>query len=301
LRSRARARDIRAHCVKVLRFGASLALVLGLWGCSEAPVAEPDVWTPPAAGFVEVWRDEFDGPAGSAADETKWNVEVNELGYNDELNYNTPARTNSFVDGSGHLVLRALKEHYVASEGAAPSSQPYTSARLNTQGKLEQTYGRFEARIQLPSGGRGVWPAFWMLGADLEQVGWPDCGEVDILEWRGSQPSTIVSSLHGPNYSGGSSYHGSYELPGGSQGEFHTYSFEWTQDSVRWLVDGNELFTKSAEAMGERGHRWVYDHPFFLVINLAIGGIFDGDPDDATVFPQQMLVDYVSVSRLERP
>ncbi len=275
-----------------------MVALLCLTACSEAPAPEPEVWVAPTGGWVETWRDDFDGPAQAAPDVSRWNTEVNELGFNDELNHNTADRKNSFLDGSGNLVLQALEERYL-NEGGTPSVQPYTSARLNTQDKLEQAYGKFEARIQLPEGGRGVWPAFWLLGADIDdpEVGWPECGEVDILEWRGSEPATIISSLHGPSYSGGSSYHGSYTLPAGSYGEFHTYTFEWTADAVRWLVDGNQLYLMTADSIRARGQRWVYDQPFFIILNLAIGGIFDGDPDAATRFPQRMVVDYVSVSR----
>lgn len=271
-------------------------------GCSEAPAPDPDQWPEPKGNWVEVWRDDFEGTAQSAPDAARWNVEVNELGYNDELNYNTPDRKNSFLDGNGNLVLQALAESYV-SESGVTSTQPYTSARLNTQGKVEQAYGRFEARIQLPRGGRGIWPAFWLLGNNIgdPSVSWPLCGEVDILEWRGSEPATTISSLHGPNYSGGNSYNQSYTLPKGSYGDFHVYTFEWTPDAVRWLVDGNELYVKTAQSVKDRGQRWVYDHPFFIILNLAVGGIFDGDPTPATLFPQQMLVDYVSVATLQSP
>jgi beta-glucanase (GH16 family) len=283
------------------RFLANPALLiaaLSVVACSEPPLAEPEVWQAPASGWIEVWRDDFDGPAQSAPDPARWNLETNELGFNEELNHNTDDRKNSFQDGSGNLVLQALKEQYVDANGK-PSTQPYTSARLNTRGKLEQTYGKFEARIKLPLGGRGVWPAFWMLGDDIDSAGWPDCGEVDILEWRGSEPRTVISSLHGPRYAGGDSYNDRYDFPSGSGAdEFHVFTFEWTPDAVRWLVDGNEFYVKTAEALRSRTHDWVYDHPFFLILNLAIGGIFDGDPDASTVFPQQMLVDYVSVSQL---
>ncbi|MDF3071903.1 MAG: glycoside hydrolase family 16 [Polyangiaceae bacterium] len=286
-----------------LRFAplaASFGLALALTGCSETPAVDVAVWMPPAGTWVETWRDDFDGAAQSAPDPARWNLEVNEIGYNRELNYNTPDRKNSFLDGSGYLVLQALEERYL-DESGLPSVQPYTSARLNTQGKLEQTYGKFEARIKLPVGGRGVWPAFWMLGKDIDDpsVGWPECGEVDILEWRGSEPSTIISSLHGPSYSGGGSYHESYSLPLGTEQDFHTYTFEWTSEAVRWLVDGDEFYVKTAQSVRDSGARWVYDHPFFIILNLAIGGIFDGDPNPSTVFPQQMLVDYVSVSQLQ--
>ncbi len=256
------------------------------------------MWTDPPVGWVEVWRDDFEAPAQSAPDALRWNLEVNEFGFNDELNYNTDDRKNSFQDGSGNLVLQALKEQYVDANGVQ-SSQPFTSARLNTRGKLDQTYGKFEARIKLPVGGRGVWPAFWLLGSDIDAAGWPECGEVDILEWRGSERNTVISSLHGPRYSGGESYNDRYVLPTGSYSDdFHVFTFEWTPDAVRWLIDGNEFYVKTAAAIRNRTHDWVYDHSFFIIVNLAIGGIFDGDPADTTAFPQQMLVDYVSVSKL---
>jgi beta-glucanase (GH16 family) len=293
---------MRLPATHTLRFlPLALTLLSGL-GCSEAPAPELVEWTAPANGWAEVWRDDFDGPAQSAPDASRWNIEVNELGYNDELNYNTADRKNSFVDGGGNLVLQALQESYLDANGVR-SVQPYTSARLNTQGKVEQVYGKFEARIRLPAGGRGIWPAFWMLGSNIDDpaVGWPECGEVDILEWRGSEPWKIISSLHGPNYSGGNSYNESYTLPEGSYGDFHTYTFEWTADGVRWLVDGNQLYVKTAQSVRDHGQRWVYDHPFFIILNLAVGGIFDGDPIASTTFPQQMAVDYVSVSQLRAP
>jgi len=276
----------------------SLVLVLAALGCSTPPEPTVETWVEPSNGWVEVWRDDFDGPANAAPDATHWNVEIRPSGQNEELDYDTDDRKNSFVDGDGHLVIRALKERYVDSSGVQ-SAQPFTSARLNTQSKVEQQYGRFEARIKLPAGGKGVWPAFWLLGNDVHDTGWPSCGEVDILEMRGSRPTIIDSSLHGPGYSGGNSYHHFYQLTNGSYGDaFHVFTFEWTPEGVRWLVDGNEFYSKSASSVARGGQRWVYDHPFFIILNLAIGGIFDGDPDASTSFPQEMQVDYVSVSKL---
>jgi beta-glucanase (GH16 family) len=269
--------------------------------CSEEPQAAPDTFQEPPGGWVETWRDDFVGPMGSAPDASKWNVDVRPSGLNKELDYDTDDRKNSFLDGNGNLVFQAIQENYVDAQGVT-SSQPYTSARLDTQGKLEQTYGKFEARIQLPPGGKGIWPAFWLLGSDIDQAGWPDCGEVDILEMRGSQPSRILSSLHGPKYYGSDSYNNPYVLPAGTFGDaFHTFAFEWTPDAVRWLLDGEPYFVVTSASVARRGHDWVYDHPFFIILNLAVGGIFDGDPEASTVFPQQMRVDYVSVSRPASP
>ena len=159
-------------------------------GCNDAPEPFVDSWREPVTPWVEVWRDDFDGPAGSAPGARRWNVEIRPMGQNQELDYDTNDRKNSFLDGDGHLVIEARREHYVDDAGLR-SSQPFTSARLSTQGKFEQKYGRFEARIRLPVGGKGIWPAFWMLGSDVDEVGWPACGEVDILEMRGSKPSVI--------------------------------------------------------------------------------------------------------------
>ena len=276
------------------------ALALASWsalGCSQVPVEETETFQEPSHGWVEVWRDDFDGPAQTAPDPKRWNVEIRPSGQNGELDYDTGDRKNSFLDGSGNLVLQTLQEQYVDASGAT-SAQPYTSARLNTLGKLDQTYGKFEARIKLPAGGKGVWPAFWLLGDDVDTVGWPECGEVDILEMRGSSPASIVSSLHGPNYSKGESFHNHYDLASGSYGDdFHVFTFEWTADGTRWQVDGNAFFIKTAHGVEDSGRAWVFDHPFYVILNLAVGGgTFDGPPDADTLFPQQMLVDYVSVS-----
>ena len=169
----------------------------------------------------------------------------------------------------------------------------YTSARLTTNGRFQATYGRFEARLKLPVG-RGLWPAFWMLGADFGEVGWPECGEIDIMENRGAQPSTISAALHGPGYSAGSSLIAAYTRPDRASlaDDFHIYATEWEMDEVRFYVDG-ELFHTVRASRLPGGSRWVFDHPFFLIINLAVGGIFGGPPDATTPFPQTLLIDYV--------
>ncbi len=274
-----------------------LAFVLAA-GCSNPPEPEFETWVEPSNGWVEVWRDDFDGLENAAPDARHWNLEIRPSGQNEELDYDTDDRKNSFQDGNGNLVIRAIKEQYVDANGVR-SSQPFTSARLNTQGLVEQQYGRFEARIKLPAGGKGVWPAFWLLGNDIDEAGWPECGEVDILEMRGSRPTIIDGSLHGPGYSGGSAYHHYYELAAGNYGDaFHVFTFEWTAEGARWLVDGDEYYMKTAASVAQNGQRWVYDHPFYVILNLAIGGVFDGDPDASTSFPQEMQVDYVSVWKL---
>lgn len=275
------------------------SLALAVVGCGNPPTPAVEVWTAPSTPWVEVWRDDFNGPAQSAPESTHWNVEEKAGEFNDELEHYTNDRRNSYQDGSGHLVIQALKEIYVDAAGAR-STMPYTSARLNTRGKHEHTYGKFEARIKLPAG-KGIWPAFWMLGNNIDN-GWPECGEIDILEMHGSRPNLIDGSLHGPGYSASNSYHASYVLPSGSLADdFHVYAVEWTPQGVRWLVDGQQYHVKTPEGVAQSDHTWVFDHPFFLILNLAVGGVFDGNPDASTLFPQQMLIDYVSVSQLAAP
>ena len=185
----------------------------------------------------------------------------------------------------GFLVIEAREESYRGSD--------YTSARIKTQYLHSWTYGRFEARMKIPNG-QGIWPAFWMLGSDFPTAGWPDCGEIDIMENIG-EPSTVYGTVHGPGYSGGNSVGQSYSTSGDPFYEdFHIYSVEWSPSEISWFVDGEMHNTISAaDVPGE----WVFDHPFFLLLNLAVGGNWPGYPDDSTEFPQQLLVDYVRVYR----
>jgi beta-glucanase (GH16 family) len=237
------------------------------------------------------WSDEFDGPAGSTPDPAKWVVESGGNGWgNDELEYYT-ARSQNVRQENGNLVIEAIKEKFTAADG---TQRRYTSARLKTQGRFAQRYGRFEARIKVPYG-RGTWPAFWLLGDNFPAVGWPACGEIDIMESLGSQPSTIHSTVHGPGYSGESALTGSFSFASGNVGDnFHVFAAEWEPQAVRFYVDG-QLYETKTPADLPPGKRWVFDHPFFVILNLAIGGGLPGSPEDSTVFPQRLLVDYVRV------
>jgi beta-glucanase (GH16 family) len=157
---------------------------------------------------------------------------------------------------------------------------------------VEQAYGRFEARIRVPYG-QGIWPAFWLLGANSDEVVWPQCGEIDIMEFRGQDPTTIHGSVHGPGYSGGNPITKSYTLENDRfDTGFHVFGIEWTPDHINYYVD-DVLYNQitPADVTGE----WVFDHPFYIIINLAVGGSFAGSPNEETVFPQTMLVDYVRV------
>jgi beta-glucanase (GH16 family) len=258
-----------------------------------APAYPPHASTTPI--WVLSWSDEFDGVAGVGPDSSKWGFDIGGGGWgNNELEYYTNRTQNAFLDESGNLVVKAIKETFTGSDGV---TRDYTSARLLTRGKFTQQSGRFEARIKLPFG-QGIWPAFWMLGDDIGSVGWPNCGEIDIMENRGREPSISHGSLHGPGYSGGNPLTSSYALPGGQRfaDDFHTFAVEWETAAVRFYVDATLYQTRTADDL-PGGTRWVFDHPFFMLLNVAVGGNFGGNPDATTTWPQMMLVDYVRVYR----
>jgi len=233
-----------------------------------------------------VWSDEFDGRANTLPDASKWSYDLGKKGWgNHELENYTQWLQNVHMDGHGHLIIRALRD----------SSGGYTSARLKTQGKFSTSYGRIEASIKLPYG-QGIWPAFWALGADINKVGWPGCGEIDIMENIGKEPGIQHGSLHGNGYSDGHSITGAYSLPKGEKlsDHFHVYAIVWSADQVEFLFDGHSYLSVTAQSL-KPGTKWAFNHPFFLLLNVAVGGDWPGSPDDTTVFPQEMTVDYVRV------
>jgi len=260
-------------------------------------------------GWKLVWSDEFNGPAGTPPDPNNWNYDTghgNPYGWgNGELENYTSSTSNAFQDGNGNLVIRAIRD----------SSGNYTSARLQTgpgasQGtaNLSWTYGLVEARIKLPPTSLGVWPAFWMMGENITTVGWPWCGEVDIMENFGAfynNASINNGTAHGPvtpvgsgNYSDYSAG-GHYTLPLGETvyDDYHVYAIQWSQDSVAFYVDGALYYTATPSVLAA-GQTWEFNAPFFILLNLAIGGptTFLGTPDPNAPFPNQdMLVDYVRV------
>jgi len=244
-----------------------------------------------SSNWVLTWSDEFNGPNGAALDATKWDVESGGNGWgNNELEYYT-SRTKNVRQENGNLVIEAIKESFTGPDGVRRN---YTSARLKTERKFTQMYGRFEARILIPFG-PGAWPAFWMLGDDYPTRGWPGCGEIDIMESIGSESAKVQGSLHGPGYSGANPLTSAYTLPRGRFSDgFHVFAVEWAPQVVRFFVDDSLYATKTPVDL-PAGARWVYDHPFFILLNLAVGGTLPGSPRDSTVFPQRMLVDYVRV------
>ena len=252
-------------------------------GVVDAPGADaPGPLGPP---WRLIWQDEFDGPENARPDATKWRHDIGGEGWgNQQLEFDTDQLSNAHVDGNGALVITAIKQKYANNE--------YTSARLRTQDRFEQRYGRFEARMRLPEGA-GLWPAFWLLGANLASAGWPACGEIDVMEHRGSDPGTIHGSAHGPGYSGDNPKTDSYTLPGNDSfaDDYHVFAVEWSPGEVHWYVDGKQYHALTADSMPS-GQPWVFDGEMFMIVNLAVGGWFGGDVDD-TIFPRSMQVDYV--------
>ena len=243
-----------------------------------------------------VFKDEFNGPAGSSPDSSKWISESGGGGWgNQELEYYIDSTANAYLDGHGVLVIKAEKLTPPLTLACWYGPCLYTSARLITKGKFDLAYGRFEARIKIPRG-QGVWPAFWMLGNNIDRVGWPQCGEIDIMENIGREPAVNHGSIHGPGYSGGNSVSGIYTLAGNNlfSDDFHVFTLDWSSNEVRWYVDGINYKTATPQGL-PTGATWIFDHPFFLILNFAVGGGWPGSPDSTTVFPQTMLIDYVRV------
>jgi beta-glucanase (GH16 family) len=259
-----------------------------------AQAAAPTSSTSSAAAEVTTFSDTFDGPAGSPVDGSKWQMETGDNVNNHERQYYTSGTNNAALDGQGHLVITAKRENpgnYQCWYGTCQ----YTSARLNTSGKFAAQYGHVEARMKIPRG-QGMWPAFWMLGTDIGDVGWPNSGEIDVMENVGYEPSTVHGTIHGPGYSGSGGIGAPYSLPNGQAfaDDFHTFAVDWAPDSITWSVDGNVYQRRTPADLG--GKTWVFNKPFFLILNLAVGGDWPGDPDGSTSFPQQLVVDSVSVT-----
>lgn len=244
-------------------------------------------------GYELVWSDEFDKPNGSQPDTAKWVYDVGARVWgNHELEYYTRRSENVRIE-DGKLVITARRESYVGAGGARFN---FTSARLKTQGHFSQAYGRFEARIKLPAG-QGIWPAFWALGENVDSAGWPKCGEIDIMENVGKEPGMNHGSLHGPGGKGTTSdMTATITLPAGHRlaDDFHIYAVDWEPGAIRFYLD-DHLYATFYAAQWPTDGTWVFNHRFFLILNVAVGGDWPGAPDDTTSFPQSMLVDYVRV------
>jgi beta-glucanase (GH16 family) len=263
---------------------ATVAVTLtgGFAAASRSDTAHADI-----GGIT--WQDEFNGAAGSSIDGAKWKFDIGGSGWgNNELEYYTNSTSNVYQDGQGHLAITARRDNPANYQCHYGTCQ-YTSGRILTADKFAQTYGRFEASIKIPKG-QGIWPAFWMLGGNS----WPNTGEIDIMENVGNTPNTVYGTVHGPGYSGAGGIGGSRTIGAPLGDGFHNYRVDWSPNLIIWYLDGSEYFRVTPSNIN--GNQWVFDHNFFMILNVAVGGYWPGNPDGSTQFPQTMLVDYVRVS-----
>ena len=253
-------------------------------GCETSEVQEL-----PERNFELTWSDEFEGEANELPNPQNWTFDLGAGGFgNEELQTYTKDTSNVALDGEGNLVITARS-----------NGNSFTSARIKTQGLFSQAFGRFEARMKTPFG-PGIWPAFWMLGSNIEEVGWPQTGEIDLMEMRGQEPNIVHGSVHGPGFSAGNAITKAFGLENDRfDAEFHIYAIEWFPDRIDFFVDDflYQRITKN-QVENELEEEWVFDKPFFILLNVAVGGTFVGFPTDDTPFPQTMIIDYVRVSRL---
>jgi beta-glucanase (GH16 family) len=250
-----------------------------------------------------LWSDEFNGKKGSLPSPKTWSREIGGGGWgNSERQYYTDKAANASMDGSGRLVITAnrISNEYSEQVGEVAGTEDilnrcsecqFTSARMKTARNIGFMYGRIEARIKMPQG-IGTWPAFWMLGGDLlDGVPWPECGEIDIMEFRGDIPDRTTSALHGPTTPPGSGLGAAFMSYDSLSNGFHTYAIEWKKNSITFIVDGRVTGTYSSADTGSRG--WVYNQEFFLILNLAMGGTYAGEDIDPMLNQAQLYVDYI--------
>ncbi|HEX4983645.1 MAG TPA: glycoside hydrolase family 16 protein [Ilumatobacteraceae bacterium] len=234
-----------------------------------------------------VWADEFDDPVGTRPDPSRWAFDIGGTGWgNRQLEYYTDS--NAATDGDGHLLITSQPLDVTAAPSCWYGACHFVSSRLTTAGIASWQYGRFEIRAAFPIG-EATWPAFWMLGADFAEVGWPASGEIDVVEHVGRDGNVVRGTAHGPGYSAHEGVTGAVDV--GSHQEFHTYAVEWGPTSIVWFVDGNEYHR--LDRSDDR--QWVFDHEFYLVLNLAIGGLLGGEPGPIDFEVQTLAVDWVRV------
>nr|BFE68057.1 glycoside hydrolase family 16 protein [Actinoplanes digitatis] len=257
---------------------------------SQQVSSPPPATTPPRQpSAASPGRTSSTAPLGAPIDSAKWKFDIGGSGWgNNEQQYYTNSTSNVSQDGQGHLAITARRENPANYQCHYGTCQ-YTSGRILTADKFTQRYGRFEASIKVPKG-QGIWPAFWMLGGN----NWPTTGEIDIMENVGNQPNTVYGTVHGPGYSGAEGIGGNRNIGTPLSNAFHNFAVEWSPNLIVWFLDGSEYFRVTPASLG--GDQWVFDHAFFMILNVAVGGYWPGYPDASTVFPQTMLVDYVRVS-----
>lgn len=251
-------------------------------------------WVPP--GYFLVWADEFDGPAGAPASPATWRPETGGHGWgNKELQYYTDGTANAALDGAGCLAITVRRAAPPLPRHHGPARYggcQYTSARLISNPLMSFRYGFVTAKIKLPRG-RGIWPAFWLLGENIHEVGWPRCGEIDVMENFGTDPAEVCGTVHGPGYSGAGGISGCLDTGACLADDFHLYSVRWEPDRISWFADQTIYHSVTSADLG--GNPWVFDHDFYLLINVAAGGTASVPPDESVSFPQTMLIDYIRV------
>ena len=264
--------------------------VASMFGDSPNVTTKADKARAVDSGWPLLWRDEFSGKKGSSVDADAWTAETGNSngGWgNKEIEYYVPDAAK--LNGAGKLVITAAK----APQGLdcwMEADCPYTSARLNTSDKVELTTGRVEVRLKLPKGA-GLWPAFWMLGSEGY---WPDNGEIDVMEWIGSDKNVTGATIHGPSSKSENGYSMNGLTTLAKEGAYHTYAVEKRKNDIRWFLDGKEYYRVTASDLA-KGDRWVFNEPFYFVLNLAVGGSWPGNPPASVTFPQKLVVDYVRV------
>jgi beta-glucanase (GH16 family) len=241
-------------------------------------------------GCTLAWSDEFDGPSGSPPAPATWQPQTGGHGWgNRELQYYTAGTENASLDGAGHLAI--VVDRPAPQDRERYGGCGYTSARLTTSGRRTVRYGVVQARMKIPAG-QGMWPAFWMMGQDVDQVGWPRCGEIDVMENFGRNPRMVYGAAHGPGYTG-ADITASHRARTSLASEFHVYSVVWEPGRIRWYLDGQRYATVTSADLG--GRPWAFDHDFFLLVNVAVGGNPSVTPGPSVTFPQRLLIDYVRV------
>ena len=230
-----------------------------------------------------LWQESFDGPALQALDENIWELQTGGHGWgNNQLEYNTNRTENARLSGEGALEIIALRESYEGND--------YTSARIRTQESFDLRGARFEARIRLPKG-TGLWPAFWLLGSTFEEEGWPSCGEIDIMEFRGENPQEYLMTVHGPGFSGGNSVGADHATEVDLSEDYHTYAVEVDDGYIAWYLDDVRLYSIANGDLA--GGEWIFNGDTRIILNLAVGGNFLETPNESTPFPAVLSVDWV--------
>jgi beta-glucanase (GH16 family) len=267
---------------------SSVALLAGSCAAPRVSSGPP----PPPHGWTSTFDDEFDGPAGTPPNPLRWVHERGGTGWgDDQLQYYTNDVGNAHLDGAGHLAITGDRASSNLTCWYGPCR--FTSAKITTLepqlALFSQGYGHFEARIRMPIG-KGLWPAFWLVGDNMTSVGSDNAGEIDVMEMLGDRPTQVEQHAHGP----GLDFGGPITLPSGnSVADWHAYAVDWTPGRIDWQVDGRTTQSLTKDQAGDAA--WVFDHPFYILLNLAVGGNWPGSPDGATAFPATMLVDYVRV------